>query len=387
MPNKIEKIDTKIVDVPTIRPHVLSMTSINRQVMTFVFIHCSDGTVGIGEGTTIGGLAYGDESPEGIKLVIDRYFTPLLLNQDADRPAMLMQRLRQNIVGNHFAKNAVETALLDAQGQRLALPLYTLLGGAMRHKLPVLWTLASGNTAKDIEEAHSMLEAGRHDTFKLKIGKRTLDEDVAHVAAIKKELGDRASVRVDVNQAWDFTTAKRGVQMLADAGVALVEQPLSGRDLLGMERLVGTSAIAIMADEALQGPCDAMEIARRGAANVFSIKPSQAGGLSAACDVAAIGHAAHIALYGGTMLEGGVGTAASAHLCACLPSLEWGTELFGPLLQTEDILAEPLIYSDFALQVPSGPGLGVRLDMDKVRHFDRAQPKRTLVTTTSGETV
>ncbi|MCB2063251.1 MAG: muconate/chloromuconate family cycloisomerase [Novosphingobium sp.] len=387
MPIKLEKIDTWIVDIPTIRPHVLSMTSISKQVMMLVRISFSDGSVGLGEGTTIGGLAYGDESPEGMKLAIDRYFAPLLIGRDGSEPAALMAILRSQIVGNHFAMHAVETALLDAAARRAGLPLSALLGGARQQRLPVLWTLASGDTGRDIEEAEAMLAARRHDTFKLKIGKRTMPEDVAHVAAIKRALGDRGSVRVDVNQAWDRITARKGAQMLADAGVDLIEQPLPRDDRLGMARLTASSPIAIMADEALRGPRDALEFVRDSAAHAFSLKPAQAGGLSAARDVAAIARAGHIGLYGGTMLEGGIGTTASAHLFASLPELEWGTELFGPLLQTEEILVEPLVYRDFALEVPTGPGLGVELDMDKVEHLRRDGPSRTVTGPSARENV
>jgi muconate cycloisomerase len=59
--------------------------------------------------------------------------------------------------------------------------------------------------------------------------------------------------------------------------------------------------------------------------------------------------------------------------------MEWGTELFGPLLQTEEILAEPLAYGNFALTVPTGPGLGVELDMDKIDRFRRDGPNRTVI--------
>lgn len=376
---KIERIDTWIVDIPTIRPHVLSMTSISSQVMMLVRMRFSDGSEGMGEGTTIGGLAYGDESPEGMKLAIDCYFAPLLLGRDAGEPAALMALLRSHIVGNHFAKNAIETALLDATARRAGLPLSALLGGRWQDSLPVLWTLASGETARDIEEAEAMIDARRHNVFKLKIGKREMANDVAHVAAIKKALGDRGSVRVDVNQAWDAISAHRGVQMLADAGADLIEQPLLRDDRRGMARLTATSPIAIMADEALRGPQDALEFVRDGAAHVFSLKPAQAGGLFAARDIAAIARAGQIGLYGGTMLEGGIGTAASAHLFATLPRMEWGTELFGPLLQTEEILAEPLAYGNFALTVPTGPGLGVELDMDKIDRFRRDGPNRTVI--------
>ena len=74
----ITAVDTFLVDVPTIRPHVLAMATMYRQTLCIVQVHCADGIVGIGEATTIGGLAYGAESPEGIKLAIDTYFAPLL---------------------------------------------------------------------------------------------------------------------------------------------------------------------------------------------------------------------------------------------------------------------------------------------------------------------
>jgi muconate cycloisomerase len=71
------------------------------------------------------------------------------------------------------------------------------------------------------------------------------------------------------------------------------------------------------------------------------------------------------------MLEAGVGTIASAHLFATFPQLAWGTELFGPLLLTEEILTEPLGYGDFALKVPDRPGLGIELDPNRIDFFRR----------------
>ncbi|WP_157218075.1 muconate/chloromuconate family cycloisomerase [Flavisphingomonas formosensis] len=376
---RIEQVETLIVDVPTVRPHVLAMATMYRQTLCLVRIRCADGTVGIGEATTIGGLAYGEESPEGIKLAIDTYFAPVLLTCDANRPAAAMAALARQIVGNHFAKCAVETALLDALGKRVGLPVSELLGGRVRDSVPVLWTLASGDTGKDIAEAEEMIDRRRHNAFKLKIGKRSVADDVAHVAAIKKALGARASIRVDVNMAWDETSARRGIDMLADAGCDLVEQPIVRHNRAGMARLAARSRIPIMADEALRGPEDAYDFAARAAADVFAVKIEQSGGLFAAKRVQAIADAAGVALYGGTMLEAGVGTIASAHVFATFPALAFGTELFGPLLLTEEILAEPLGYGDFALAVPSGPGLGIALDEERVAHLRRDRADRPTI--------
>jgi len=72
----IERVETIVLDVPTIRPHVLSVATMQSQTVVLVRLHCADGVEGVGEGTTIGGLHYGGESPEGIKLAIDAYFSP-----------------------------------------------------------------------------------------------------------------------------------------------------------------------------------------------------------------------------------------------------------------------------------------------------------------------
>lgn len=366
---RIVEIETLLLDVPTIRPHRLSMVTMSGQTMMVVRLRCSDEVSGLGEGTTIGGLAYGAESPESMKLTIDKYIAPLLIGTDATRVGLAMDKVNAAVKGNHFAKCAVETALLDAQARRLGLPLSELLGGRRRDSLPVAWTLASGDTAKDIEEAQRMLEARRHKDFKLKIGRRPIDEDVAHVAAIRKALPDFASVRVDVNMAWREREASYGIAALGDAGCVLVEQPVPGVEPLA--RLQAKAGIALMADEILTGPESALTAASKRAGDVFSIKIEQAGGLFAAAKVISVAEAADIAIYGGTMLEGPIGTIAAAQLFAGVGSLEWGTELFGPLLLTEELLTEPLIYADFELKVPTGPGLGIELDEAAVSRFRR----------------
>jgi muconate cycloisomerase len=368
---RIRSVTAELIDLPTIRPHVLSVATMKQQTLTLVRIGCDDGIEGIGEATTIGGLSYGPESPETIKTAIDSYFTSLLLELDAEHPARIMQLLGRAIVGNHFAKCAVETALWDAAGKRLGVAVSELIGGRVREDLPVLWTLAAGDTSMDIDEAQRMLAARRHNMFKLKIGKQAVARDIAHVAAIKKALGSSVSIRVDVNQAWDEVTARWAIDALAGAGVDLVEQPIARSNFDGMARLSARAGIPLMADEALQGPADAFTLARIRAADIFALKIEASGGLLAAREVAAIADAAGIGLYGGTMLEGAVGTVASAQLFATLPKLDWGTELFGPLLLTEEILAEPLGYGNFRLQIPSGPGLGILLDEDRVAFFRR----------------
>ncbi len=371
----VDRVETLLIDIPTIRPHKMSVATMHSQTLMLVRLYCSDGSVGVGEGTTIGGMSYGPESPEGMKLTIDTYIAPLLVGADASAVRALMGRIGTHVKGNLFAKCAIETALLDAQAKRIGMPLSDLFGGRMRERLPVAWTLASGDTSKDIAEAEQMLDTRRHNIFKLKIGMRPVMDDVAHVAAIKRAVGDRASVRVDVNMAWSVSDACRGLPALADAGCDLVEQPVATAAMLS--RIVRRFPIPVMADESVGTPQNAYELARAGAADVFAVKTEQAGGLFAAQQIGAIADAAGIELYGGTMLEGPVGTIAAAHVFSTFTNLQWGTEFFGPLLLTEEILATPLDYSDFELTVPSAPGLGLTLDEERVQFFRRDAARRT----------
>lgn len=371
---KIDRIDAIIIDVPTVRGHVLSMTTMMTQSVVLVRVRFSDGSEGLGEGASIGGLSYGPESVESIKLAIDTYIAPALIGQNGDAIAAASALMEKAVKGNPIARAAVECALWDGLGRRAGLSVAQLFGGRVHDRLPVAWTLASGNSQTDIDEAERMLDIRRHRDFKLKIGKRDVKDDIAHVAAIAKAVGDRGTIRVDVNQAWSLTDARYGARGLQEIGCILIEQPVARDKITAMKSLTDAYEIAIMADEALQGPADAMRVAANRSADVFAVKVCQSGGLKPAAEVISIARAAGIDLYGGTMLESGLGTAAALQLFATVPEWQFGTELFGPLLLKDEVLAEPLEYKDFSVTVPQGPGIGVTLDDDKVKFYRRDRP-------------
>lgn len=364
----IRSITTLLVPIPTIRAHKLACTVMREQTLVLVHIQTEDGFEGWGEATTIGGLNYAEESPHSIKTNIDTYFTPLLLQHSPTSTAKAMQLLNKHITGNRFAKCAIETALLDIEGKRLGIPVSELLGGRIRDELAVAWTLASGDTATDISEAKQMVAQKRHRIFKLKIGSNPIDQDVEHVLAIKQALPD-CRITVDINQAWTELEAMRAITRLQAGNIDLIEQPISMRNQAGLKRLKEHFEVAIMADEIVQDPQNAFHLAAEHCADVFAVKINQAGGLKAAGLIGQMAHLAGIELYGGTMLEGPIGTAASAHVFSTYPSLNFDTELFGPLLLTEDILARPLDYQNFNLVVPTGAGLGIEVDNDKVYYY------------------
>jgi muconate cycloisomerase len=369
---KIISLESILVDLPTIRAHKLARQTVMQQTLVVLRLKTDDGLEGLGEATTIGGLSYGEESPESIKSALDFYIAPLVTGLDARNVNSIMAEVERHVVGNRLAKSALETALFDILGKALGVPVHQLLGGKNVNAMECIWGLASGDTSKDIEEAERVLSQKLHRGFKIKLGSNAIEKDIEHVAKIAKAVGDRGTLRIDANQAWDELTATKAIAALEYVGVTLIEQPLAKTNLEGMARLAARFDVAIMADEAVATPDDVLAYGKSHAADMVALKIAKAGGLTATKIVASIAATAGLGLYGGTMLEGTIGTIASLHAFASLPqAFPFGTELFGPLLLKDDIVQTRPTYNNFSIAVPDKPGLGVDIDEEKLAHYRR----------------
>src|SRR4051794_15139526 len=212
----IASVQSTIVDVPTVRRHKLSQTSVTAQSYVLVQVRLASGVEGIGEAATLGGPRWSEESVEAMKANIDAYLAPAVLGLPADSFEAAGIRLDQAAKRNNAAKAAVETALFDAVGKTLGLPAAALLGGAVRDRFPVLWTLASGDPAQEVDEARAKLDARLHRTFKVKIGAQAPEADMARMRHLARALESQADLIVDANQAWDETVSARCLPQLAE---------------------------------------------------------------------------------------------------------------------------------------------------------------------------
>jgi muconate cycloisomerase len=368
---RVETVSTTLVDLPLHRPHQFRDSTMDVQAVLLVRVATGDGVVGVGEGVVPGGPWWGGESVETMQVVVDRYLAPLAVGADLGWLPALRGRMDRLVAANPFAKCALETAMWDAWARTLGLPLHALLGGRCRDALPVTWAIGAADPDVVVDEAMARIESGGHASIKLKMGALEPAADTARVEKIASSLAQVTSVRVDLNGAWDELTATRLLPRLEQAGVDLVEQPTPAWDTDALARLSGLLRIPVMADESLRTDHDALTLATRRAADVFSLKIGKSGGYLATRRIAAVAQAAGIPCHGGTGIESSLGTLAGAHLLATLPAVTYGSELFGPLLMTDGLLAEPLDYRDGALHLPDGPGLGIDLDEDRVARYAR----------------
>src|SRR3954470_14220492 len=369
----VREVRSTIVDVPTVRKHKLSNTSVTSQNYVVVQLWLPNGAEGIGEAATLGGPRWSEESVEAMKANIDAYLAPAIVGQRADLFEAAGARVDQAAKRNNAAKAAVETALFDAVGKTLGLPASALLGGAVRDRIPVLWTLASGDPAQEVDEARAKLDARLHRTFKVKIGAQPPQADMARMRHLARALESQADLIVDANQAWDETVSARCLPQLAEMGVRLVEQPVPAWNLGAMARLRARPGTPpLLADECVFDAHDMLAVAQASAADAVSLKLVKHAGMLGVKRVAAVAEAAGVALYGGCLLESSVGAAAHLQVFSTFRELAWGCEHFGPQSLTGALVTEPLRFEDFHVLLPAGPGIGVVLDQDKLRRYARS---------------
>ena len=367
----VRLVESRIVDCPTTRRHKLSNTEIAHQSYVIVKVVLENGVTGYGEASTLGGPRWAEESVESIKAAIDIYLAPavkglcaLLFEQAGVRMAAAATR-------NFAAKAAIDSALYDASGKSLGLPASALLGGAVRDSMEVIWALASGDADQEIEEACAKFKAREHRHFKIKLGFMSPPDDMARVARIIDAVGNDARIIVDVNQAWSEATAIRYLPALHEMGVALIEQPVAAGKSAAMGRLAARSSVPLLVDE---GAFTSEELVRAGTGaegTVYSLKLVKSGGLMEMKRAAGIAAGFGMELYGGCLIESGIGAAAHLAVFSTLPKLEWGTEHFGPRILVEDLTAGGIEYHDFKVWCPQGPGLGIVVEEDVLLRFAR----------------
>lgn len=367
----IAAIETRIVDCVTTRRHKLSNTEIRHQSFVIVTVTLADGTMGYGEASTLGGPRWSEESVEAIKANIDAYISPTLIGQDARAFEANALRMARAVSRNTSARAAVEAALYDAVGLSLNLPASAFLGGVVRDKIEVLWALASGDADQEIEEAKAKLTAREHRRFKIKLGFYAPDQDMIRLRKVISSMPEGTEMVVDVNQGWSEATAIRYLPELAEMGVVLIEQPLRPGMLAATARVAARSAIPIMTDEAAFSTPELVQNGMAATGSVYSLKLVKSGGLIELKRAAGVAQAFGMELYGGCLLESGIGAAAHMAVFSTLPVLEWGCEHFGPRILAQDLTASGLIFRDFHIEVPKGPGLGIKIDADALRDATR----------------
>ncbi len=369
---KIVHAVVTLTRIPVIRAHKMAIGTTLHQENVLLRLSTDDGLEGLGEAPHMVGVSLKGESPATVLEMLRQRLLPAVFGRSPLDVEAIQQAMEAAVPWNLRAKSAVNLAAFDLAGKALGVPVHALLGGMVRAAVPLSWSVPITDFEAGVREAQEMVARGWR-IIKVKLGRPEPDEDVEMVRRIREAVGPGVRLRADANQAYSVKTAIRVARRLERYDVEFFEQPVAWWDLDGMAEVSRATELPIMADESATTVQDALEIARRRAAQILSIYVCSPGGILNSKKVATVAAAAGIAAYVGGALEGPVGAAAGLHFAASTPSVTYGCELGGQFLLKEDVAQTPLVFTDGALQVPTGPGLGVSLDWDRVRRFTVAE--------------
>ena len=330
-----------------------------------VRIVTADGIGGYGEISATAAWS-GEDAVTATHFVRD-VFAPLLQGKTLAPVATHGIELDRVVRGNAFTKAGVETALWDALGRTLDVPVCELLGGPFRREVPVKISL-SGDGA-DLEAGFETAQQLGFSAFKVKVG-RDPDADAARVARVRALAGAEAFVGADANGGWSRTVALETVPRLRESEVAFIEQPVDAADLEGM-REIRALGLPVVADEAVYTREDVRRIAAVGAADVVSLYVGKSSGLERAVESARVAAELGLEVVIGANGEMGLGAAAQLHVACALEQL--GTIPCGitgqHFYEEEPTLTRPLDIDGRRAVLPDGPGLGVELRPEVLRSF------------------
>jgi L-alanine-DL-glutamate epimerase-like enolase superfamily enzyme len=363
----IRAVETIPLNVPFDTPFKISSGAPRAVVETLlVRIHTDQGIVGIGETQAWRRQGSAELLPNLVNQIKGQ-FEPLLIGRSPFDVAAIMQSMNDTLYNSLYAQAAIGDALYDAMGKLLNVPVYQLLGGRCRDRVRVGAVLSmKAETADLVDSAEAFYERGfRH--FGLKIG---VDPavDFKNAEALRARFGGDVVLRVDANGAMTFDAALALLKRLEQFDIDAAEQPVALWDVDGLAALARSVAIPIMADECVSTDHSLIDVIRRRAATVVQTKVAKNGGIYYIRRLWDLARAAGMRIYPGNHPSTSVATASVAHMCAAWPDplMEgvFAVGVSGAL--AEDVVTNPIEPINGEIPIPTGPGLGVELDEERI---------------------
>jgi D-galactarolactone cycloisomerase len=364
----------KIIDVKTIRlratipteGQVFSRSGVrNSRSATLVQIETDQGITGLGSCSGNGEL---------IEVIVGKVLKPLLVGMDPTQIDEIWDKAY--VRGGHkefgtrigvVALSGIDVALWDIVGKVRGVPIYQLLGGKYRDKVPVYATaLYPEEPSKVAKRARGFAEQGFHGV-KIKVG-FDLDQDIGIVRAVRQELGKDFTVMTDANQGYNIDVGLKAAEAFSQCGVFWLEEPLFVEDIEGHAELREKGKVPIAVGENLNTYYAFENFVVRGAVDFLQPDVARAGGITEIRKIAALAAKHNVAVSFHTWGDA-VALAASLHLSAALKQcgvmeLDY---TYNPL--RAELLKEPFEVKNGFMTPPDKPGLGVELAPAALQRF------------------
>ncbi|MFE9252805.1 mandelate racemase/muconate lactonizing enzyme family protein [Streptomyces sp. NPDC007088] len=362
---KITDIDVRVVNLPLVNPFTSSFETKTGETRTVVRIRTDTGVEGWGE------TMWGRPVASIVRTLAEDLIGTSPFALEAFHRKHHMVPFFYGYLG-YAALAALDVACWDVVGRATGQSLTDLLGGPVREEVPLTALVtradAPGAAAEDLpralaEHTRRVVEEGGFRAVKLK-GTRDVGGDVAILRALRTALPE-VNLRVDPNAAWSVPDSVRAGIALEELDLEYLEDPCTGIE--GMSQVRARVRIPLCTNMCVVRFEEFAPAVRLGAVDVIHGDVYKWGGIAATKNLAA-----HCETFGlGMNLHSGgeLGIATAAHLAvvASTPVLSRAIDSMY-YLHADDII-EPLTLRDGSLRVPTGPGLGVTVDEDKLRHY------------------
>ena len=326
--------------------------------------------VSTNQGLTGWGECHAPEAPRVHQTIVTDLFGPVLTGQNALDVEPLWEkmysteRLRGYSTGFYTeALAGCDIALWDILGQFTGQPLYRLLGGKFRDRIPTYTGLGGGSPEALRDNALKALEQG-YAVMKMGLSKGTGTNDVARVAVAAEAVKGRGQILVDSLGAFKlYEAVQLGHQLDRIGNIGWWEDALAPDDLEGYPKLAAAVDTAIVAGEEVCNRFQARDLLVSKSVDIMNPDVCRAGGITEMKRIAILADA-HGVLWSPHISTGtALYVSASAHLAVATPNaviMEGGSTLAGPLGNV--LLQEPLEWKPGWIAPPERPGLGVKFD-------------------------
>ena len=359
---KITDLKTTLVSVAHTEPEFISTGMRKGVTQCLIEVETDSGITGLGESICRPNAPVIEAAVQSCK--------SLLVGADPNNIEGIVNNIRH--VGNwHFfervgnvAIGGIEMALWDIVGKACGKPVYELLGGMVRDRMPIFYYLFRF----DLDEMERRAKKAVEDGWQLiyfKVG-HDMNADIEAVEAVRGAVGSKAGIRIDANEAWSPGAAVRFIKQIEKFDIEFVEQPTPAKDFDGLAHVRRATNTPIAANQTSWTLQDVLEVVKRDAADVIVTDQYTTGGLLNYKKAVAICEAAGLPVNHHCWGELGIGTAAGAHMVASSPPFLYANQSY-VMIHKDDIIVGGLPkIENGSIPIPRGPGLGVDLDPDRV---------------------
>jgi len=355
---RVRAIELREVALPLVRPFRTSFGTSSEKVCVLARVE-TDAAEGWGECVADVEPGFSEEFDDGAWLAITRFLGPALLGAgdlepEGVEPALAFVR------GNPMAKATLIDGFLDAWLRERGTSLAAFLG-AERDRVTCGVSVGIASTTEGLLEQVDGYLADGYRRIKLKIEPGT---DVERVEAVRAAHPDTL-LSVDANAAYTLSDLPV-FRSLDRLDLLMIEQPLHHDDLLDHAKLQRELSTDLCLDESIRSAADAAAALELGACRIVNIKQGRVGGVLEAKRVHDVAFARGAPVWCGGMLETGIGRATNLALAA-LPGFRLpGDTSASSRYFTEDLTEPHVLAPDGTMAVPTGPGIGVTPDPQRL---------------------